>query len=77
MKSADIDEKAIRKEKPEELVVALAQAKGRRHLGINLCFTNHHILTVKLLHVILVPFCKMLVLPFVNCLCYMYNVIKK
>ncbi|KAG7024197.1 Maf-like protein, partial [Cucurbita argyrosperma subsp. argyrosperma] len=28
MKSADIDEKAIRKEKPEELVVALAEAKA-------------------------------------------------
>lgn len=39
MKSADIDEKAIRKEKPEELVVALAEAKVRFHLAIHLCYT--------------------------------------
>ena len=39
MKSADIDEKAIRKEKPEELVVALAEAKVRYHLVIHLCST--------------------------------------
>ncbi|XP_022981331.1 maf-like protein DDB_G0281937 [Cucurbita maxima] len=31
--SADIDEKAIRKEKPEELVVALAEAKAEAILG--------------------------------------------
>jgi predicted house-cleaning NTP pyrophosphatase (Maf/HAM1 superfamily) len=36
--SADIDEKAIRREKPEELVKALAEAKVRTqyHLRLNL-----------------------------------------
>lgn len=39
MKSADIDEKAIRKEKPEELVVALAEAKVRYHLAVHSFYT--------------------------------------
>lgn len=33
-KTADIDEKGIRKEKPEELVMALAEAKVRSQFSI-------------------------------------------